>query len=194
MAEGGAEVKQETVESMRDMHLKEETDDGDVDMDTIALAEPGKTERSTSANETGAATPTESKRLSRSPTKSNNMAQSPATKQEQEETVGGGVTLKLEPGKPPKLARTTSTKVERRPPALFNDYEDKTAEATSVFTVLPECTYANKHLGTTETALECDCAEEWGKWPSLLHAPLSACQRLPNNLIRCRHPHESCLR
>ncbi|KAK3615546.1 histone methyltransferase set2 [Elasticomyces elasticus] len=168
MSEDGDEVKQETVASLQDMHLKEEDGDDDVDMDTITVAQPTKN-LSTSASEAGDATPTISKRPSRSPVKTNGMAPSPAPKMEQE-TVGGGVTLKLEPGKAPKLARTTSTKVERRPPALFFDYEDKTAEATSVFTVLPECTYANKHLGTTETALECDCAEEWDATTKTNHA------------------------
>ncbi|RMX77507.1 hypothetical protein D0868_16606, partial [Hortaea werneckii] len=86
------------------------------------------------------------------------------------ETVGGEVTLKLEPGKPPKLARTTSRKVERRPPPLFFDHEDKTGEATSSFTVMSECTYANKYLGTTEHALECDCAEEWDATTRTNHA------------------------
>ena len=92
------------------------------------------------------------------------MAQSPAVKSD-EEVVGGDIELKLEPGKPPKLQRKSSHKVERRPPPLFFDYEDMTAAATSTFGVITECNYANKYLGTTEHALECDCAEEWGKSP-----------------------------
>ncbi|KAK0919789.1 histone methyltransferase set2 [Friedmanniomyces endolithicus] len=163
MAEDGGADKQEAVESLRGMHLKEELSEEDADMDTIAVAGSTKSEGFASASDTGTgnATPTNTKRQSRSPVKVGSMARSPALTNGHEETLGGGVTLKLEPGKPPKLARTTSTKVIRRPPPLFSDYEDKTAEATSVFTVIPECTYANKHLGTTETALECDCAEEW---------------------------------
>ncbi|KAK1087017.1 histone methyltransferase set2, partial [Friedmanniomyces endolithicus] len=163
MAEDGAADKQEAVESLRGMHLKEELSEEDAEMDTIAVARSTKSEGFASASDTGTgnATPTNTKRQSRSPVKASSMAQSPALTNGHEETLGGGVTLKLEPGKPPKLARTASTKVIRRPPPLFSDYEDKTAEATSVFTVIPECTYANKHLGTTETALECDCAEEW---------------------------------
>lgn len=157
------------MESLRGMHLKEEAHDEDLDMDTIPGAESAKQERpaSVSAAATGSDTPGSIKRQSRSPTKAETMAQSPAVKGEQETTVGGGVTLKLEPGKPPKLARTTSHKIEKRPPQLYADYEDKTGEATSSFTVIPQCTYANKYLGTTEHALECDCAEEWGKSPQL---------------------------
>ena len=91
------------------------------------------------------------------------MTQSPAVKQGEETTIGGDVTLKLEDGRPPTLARTKSQKFERRPPALFLDYEDSTMEATSGFIVMTESTYANKNLGTTEHAMECECAEEYGE-------------------------------
>ncbi|KAK4550626.1 hypothetical protein LTR36_000205 [Oleoguttula mirabilis] len=164
MADDEVDVKQD-LDSLRDMHLKEEGSDGDMDMDTIVVGELVKKERSASISAesagTGNATPSSTKRQSRSPVKQSSMAQPPAVKGEEEDTIGGGVTLKLEPGKPPKLARTTSRKVEKRPPQLFLEYEDKTQEATSIFTVLPECTYANKYLGATEHALECDCTEEW---------------------------------
>lgn len=159
--------QQKDLESLRDMHLKEE--DQHDDMDKSALAEPIKKERSASVSAPGVGGDTSSstKRQSRSPTKTTSMAPSPAAKDEPEDIVGGEVTLKLEPGKPMKLSRTSSHKVERRPPPLYFDYEDKTREATSSFTVLPECHYANKYLGATEHALECDCAEEWGKSPAI---------------------------
>lgn len=163
MAEGRA--KQERLESeVREMKLKEE--DTDVDMDTVAPAESLKEDGSASpiGVSSGAATPSGIKRQSRSPNKRQQSAfDSPGVKSEQEETIGGEVTLKLEPGKPPKLARSTSHKVEKRPPPLFFDYKDKTAEARASFNTLEECTYGNKYLGTTEHALECDCTEEWGK-------------------------------
>jgi len=79
------------------------------------------------------------------------------------EVLGGEITLKMEPGKAPKLSRTATHKIASRPATLFLDVPDATAEAISTFEVLPECTYANKHLGTTDHALECDCTEEWGK-------------------------------
>ena len=81
----------------------------------------------------------------------------------QEEVLGGEITLKMEPGKAPKLSRTASHKIVSRPPTLYHDLPDSTAEAKDTFSVLPECTYANKNIGTTEHALECDCSEEWGK-------------------------------
>ena len=163
----GNNGKQEGLESLRDMNLKEEDYSGDVDMDSIPATELAKKERSASvsadAPDTSTSTPSTAVPRSRSSVKAESMAQSPAVKPEQEDTVGGDVTLKLEPGKPPKLSRTTSHKIQRRAPALFSDYEDKTAEATSTFTTLDHCSYARKDMGDTEHALECDCAEEWGK-------------------------------
>ena len=152
--------------TVEDMKLKEE--DEDVEMDTIAVAEPVEQGAEVDGQDTrgpasrpGSGTP---KKQSRSPMKSESMSQSPAVKDD-EETLGGDVTLKLEPGRPPKLQRTTSRKIERRPPPLFWDHEDKTDEATSTFSLLERCIYANKYMGSTEAALECDCAEEWGKLP-----------------------------
>lgn len=83
-----------------------------------------------------------------------------------EEMLGGEITLKMEPGKAPKLSRTASQKILSRPPPLYLDLPDATQEAVSSFDVLTKCTYANKHIGTTEHALECDCPEEWGKLPT----------------------------
>lgn len=104
--------------------------------------------------------------------KSPSQSQSPVKKDEDsddhEEKVGGGITVKLEPGQPPKLARSSSEKVVPRPPKLFLDLPDSTAEAKSTFELMESCTYANKYMGYTEHAMECDCAEEWRKflpWP-----------------------------
>lgn len=107
-------------------------------------------------------------------------SQSPVKKEEeegdadhQEEKVGGDITVRLEPGEPPKLARSSSQKVVPRPPPLYLDLPDSTEEARSTFEVMEMCIYANKFMGYTEHAMECDCAEEWGKhfffyFPSLL--------------------------
>ena len=83
--------------------------------------------------------------------------------QKKEEVVGGDITVKMEPGQPPKLARSTSQKVTPRPPPLFDHLPDATDEAKSSFMVMEFCTYSNKYLGYTEHAMECDCNEEWGK-------------------------------
>ena len=86
-----------------------------------------------------------------------------SAKGDREETVGGDVILKHEPGHPPKLARTSSQKIPVRAAPLFNAYADKTEESKDTFTVIPGCIYSNKSIGSTEQAMECDCAEEWGK-------------------------------
>lgn len=160
MADDGNIEKQERklASEVQDMHLKEE--DRDEDMDTLPAAAL-KSERSSSHDGEGS-TPMSIKKPSHSPSE-HQVAQSPTPKSENEDLVGGEVTLKQEPGKPPKLSRTISRKVERRPPPMFNDYKDSTSEATSTFQVITECSYANKNLGSTDPALECDCAEEWGK-------------------------------
>ena len=82
-----------------------------------------------------------------------------------EEMVGGEVTLKMEPGQPPKLARSSSHKVIAGPVQLYNDAPDKTEEARSTFQVLSTCSYSSKYIGNSkvEEDLECDCSEEWGE-------------------------------
>lgn len=110
--------------------------------------------------------------LSLSAAKSHSQSHSPVKKDEPEdgieEKVGGDITVKLEPGQPPKLARSSSQKVVARPPQLFLDSPDCTTEAKSTFEILERCSYANKYMGYTEHAMECDCAEEWGKFVLLL--------------------------
>ena len=81
----------------------------------------------------------------------------------QEKVVGGDITIKMEPGQPPKLARSSTQKVTARAPQLFGHLPDKTMEATGQFQVITDCIYTNKYLGSTEHAMECDCSEEWGK-------------------------------
>lgn len=160
MSDDETHVKPERLESeVREMKIEEQ----DVDDMMENISEDETKEHSTSAS--GTSTARTGKKASQSPVKSLSAAQSPL-KAEQEETIGGDITLKLEPGKAPKLSRSVSQKVVARPPPLFTDREDKTGEATRTFDVLPACTYANKYMGTTDHALECDCREEWGKSPS----------------------------
>lgn len=97
------------------------------------------------------------------------------------ETVGGDIVVKQEPGQPPKLSRSSSQKVVPRPPPLWTHLPDSTHDALATFEQVESCWYANKYMGYTEHAMECDCAEEWGKsqltfscavaltvgWPSL---------------------------
>lgn len=102
--------------------------------------------------------------------KSRSASETPVKKEEEtnftadmEEKVGGDITVKQELGQPPKLTRSSSQKVVARPPQLFSHLGDSTAEAQASFELMDSCTYANKYMGYTEHAMECDCAEEWGK-------------------------------
>lgn len=79
-------------------------------------------------------------------------------------SIGGEITLKQEPGKPPKLARSSSQKVIARPPQLFSHLQDSVNEARQTFEVIDDCIYGSKYMGHTEHAMECDCSEEWGKF------------------------------
>lgn len=94
---------------------------------------------------------------------------SPAVKLENEDIIGGDITVKQEPGQPPKLSRSSTKKMPSRPPPIFSDLEDSTQDALKSFEPLSACIYANKYLGTTEHALECDCSEDWGKFVPLLY-------------------------
>lgn len=108
---------------------------------------------------------------SRDSTEASNTPRSPATKIEREDTVGGDITVKIEPGQAPKLSRTSSKKIMSKPPQLFLDLPDATSDASNTFEPIADCHYANKYLGTTDHALECDCSEEWGtSKPVFLHA------------------------
>ena len=137
------------------------------------------------------------KSATQSPKKYKSGTQSPVkAESEHEEVVGGEITVKLEPGQPPKLARSASKKVIARSAPLFDHYEDKTEEATGVFQVITECAYSAKYLGSTEHAMECDCAEEWGK----INIPYSTNRiaspvfsNTKNRIYRCLDERESCL-
>ncbi|KAK5940855.1 histone methyltransferase set2 [Knufia obscura] len=64
----------------------------------------------------------------------------------------------------PKKGVRSSKKNPARIAPLFDDLPDATMEANSAYTVIDSCSYQNKYLGYTEHAMECDCAEEWGKF------------------------------
>lgn len=142
-------------------------------------------------------------RTTPSPTQSRNSPQAPPKKEQSEsnegvlkqeadddasstERVGGGIVVKLEPGEPPKLTRSSSQKVVPRPPQLFSDLPDYTKEAQKTFEIIENCQYANKYMGYTEHAMECDCAEEWGETIFFFHylACGSICCGCTNNTHR----------
>ena len=83
--------------------------------------------------------------------------------------------VKQQPGQLPKLARSSSQKLALKPPPLFLDLPSRTEEAKSAFQVLSACTYQSKMIGTTEAAMDCECAEEWGKNISVTDRVLYQC-------------------
>ena len=72
-------------------------------------------------------------------------------------------TIKMDALSAPKLGRSASQKVASITTTLVDHLPDATAEAKSSFAVMEACTYANRFLGYTEHAMECDCSEEWGE-------------------------------
>ena len=102
---------------------------------------------------------------SQSPSKTDLPINSPSTGSEKhEEVVGGDVTVKLEPGQPPKLARSSSQMILSKPAPLFHHHPSKTEESKNTFQVLEQCSYTSKYIGSTEHgSMDCDCTEEWGK-------------------------------
>ncbi|KAB8295803.1 hypothetical protein EYC80_008626 [Monilinia laxa] len=100
---------------------------------------------------------------SQTPSRNQSTSQTPTSEDEEdEETIGGDITVTVEPGKAPKLSRKSLQKVIPRPPPLFKDLPDSTEEASSVFQVIKDCIYGAKHMGASDhDALDCDCPEEY---------------------------------
>ena len=174
-------------DGIKEMKIKKGDSSDEEGLGTIRLAQI----KGASGSNSSAASPrkTGDRVLRQSPVKSQNMAGSPSlAKDELEEIVGGEVTLKMEPGQPPKLARSVSQKVVTRSASLFDDYPDKTVEASSTFQIMHECSYSAKYLGSTEHAMECDCTEEWGKTE---HIPSSRCF---HTFVRCAKMEHRCYR
>lgn len=142
--------------------------DGETSSPTVNGRGAVKKEEGEDESHPNGANPTITTTMADPEVKSRSQSKSPVKKEDddaigQDEKVGGDITVRLEPGQPPKLARSTSQKVVPRPPQLFLDLPDSTKEARSTFEVMETCTYANKYMGYTEHAMDCDCAEEWGK-------------------------------
>ena len=119
------------------------------------------------SGESRGSTPRDSKTksASQSPIKRESSTQSPTDPMaKHEEVVGGDITLKMEPGQPPKLSRSSSHKVIAGPAQLYHNNPDKTEEAQSTFQVLPSCVYSSKYIGSAEhESYDCDCVEDFGE-------------------------------
>lgn len=126
---------------------------------------------------------TSMKSSSQSPMKTDIAMQPPSTGSgKHEEVVGGEVTVKLEPGHPPKLARSSSHKIISKPAPLFHDYPSKTEESKHTFQLLEQCSYTSKYIGSTEHgSMDCDCTEEWGK------PILQACDSVYASILNLRY-------
>jgi [histone H3]-lysine36 N-trimethyltransferase len=105
-------------------------------------------------------------KTSLSAVKSRSLTRSPIKKEsnggEGEKKTEGSIPIKLEPSQPARLSRSSS-KVVARPSRLFDHLPNSTTDAQATFETMDVCTYTNKYMGSTEHAMECDCAEEWGK-------------------------------
>jgi [histone H3]-lysine36 N-trimethyltransferase len=110
-------------------------------------------------------TPMARKSSSQSPFKKQSASQTPKSEDDEEEIIGGDIMVTVEPGKGPKLSRKSSQKVVARPPQLFDQVEDSTEEAFTVFQAIKDCIYGSKYMGYSEhDALDCDCSEQWGEY------------------------------
>jgi hypothetical protein len=118
---------------------------------------PGSTKLSRSS------TPAMPQSTSQSPVEKQSASQSPKS-EDDEEVIGGDITVTVEEGKPPKLSRKASQKVISKPVQLFDHLPDSTGEAISVFSQIENCIYGGKYMGHSEhDSLDCDCSEEWSE-------------------------------
>jgi hypothetical protein len=147
---------------------RESSEDGDRD-DEFSSARGGliKDEPVASATNSPSLLPQKVKTgRSSSPSTVKSRAASPSSVDQKESVQRPNETsAKLENLDPPvKPNRSASQKAIPRCAPLFDHLEDATMEAMRSFALLEACTYANRFLGYTEHAMECDCSEEWGKF------------------------------
>lgn len=167
--------------STRHKALEDATEEMDLKNGQISGADRNSGGRFSSTKEEATITANPSRSMSsksaqRSPAGLPKTSQSPIasdmSRSEHEEVVGGQITVKLEPGHPPKLARSSSQKIRTKPSLLFDDYPSRTKEAQSQFDVIQACIYGSKYMGSTEHGMDCDCTEEWGKLAYALHSTI----------------------
>jgi histone-lysine N-methyltransferase SETD2 len=87
-----------------------------------------------------------------------------------ENVIAAEILVKEEPGRAAKLTRISSHKTLARPAPSFLGEPNKYEEATANFDVILDCIYSNKHIGSTEPALECDCDDDWDPSTETNHA------------------------
>lgn len=168
MSAGDVNGKSEmTQDGPKGMRIKSGSSSDEEPLDTIHVHQSRRQHITSTGTE--ADSKVEIKSTSHSPIDSSSRSSSRSRqKPAREQKVGGEVTVQMEPGQMPKLARSISQTVIAAPPTLFDHLPDMTAVAQSTFQVIPQCIYAAKYLGSTEHAMECDCVQAWGKTSRLL--------------------------
>ncbi|TVY75780.1 H3 lysine-36 specific histone-lysine N-methyltransferase [Lachnellula suecica] len=160
MADDTRDVKPEAVDSaLGDMKLEEggsPLENGFADDGAYEQAPtPGSSKKSRSS------TPAMGNSRTQSPMKKQSATPSPNPDDEQE-VIGGDITVTVEDGKPPKLSRKAPKKVIARPAQLYDHLPDSTEEAVSLFSIIKDCIYGGKYMGHSEhDSMDCDCAEQW---------------------------------
>jgi hypothetical protein len=166
MADDTRDTKAERFdEALGDMKIEEGTSPLK-GFDTIAVRGAHSHPHTPGSTKSRSPTPAQRKSESHSPIEGQSASQTPKSEQDgDEETIGGDITVTVEPGKAPKLSRKQTQKIVHRPPPIFNDLPDVTSEAIEVFQVIKDCIYGSKYMGSSEhDALDCDCSEEWSKF------------------------------
>ncbi|KAG9232520.1 hypothetical protein BJ875DRAFT_466520 [Amylocarpus encephaloides] len=132
---------------------------------TIAANGTDETDTSREPRKSRSSTPATKLFTSQSPVKMQSARESSDSNSEEdedEEVMDDDIPLTAEPGSAPKRSRRSTQKAVSRPRSLFNDMEDVTEEASSVFQVIKDCIYGSRYMGSTEhDTLDCDCSEEW---------------------------------
>lgn len=170
MADDARDIKSEAVDTaLGEMKIEEERGSDGPHETTASNGKyedaptPGDIKRSRSGTPAQKSTP-------RSPPKNSSASQTPKSDyEEDEEVIGGDITLTVEPGKAPKLSRKSTQKVAARPALLYNDLPDSTEDSLSVFQIIPECLYGSKSMGKSKMSddddgpIDCDCSEHRSK-------------------------------
>jgi hypothetical protein len=161
------ELKEEEVdEALGEMKLEEQGERGTTTVGEIVVKDSSSRVHTPNGfKKSASTTPEPSKSELHSPTKEQSVSQTPESGDDEVATIGGDITVTVEPGEAPKLARKSSQKVISRPALLFDHLPDVTAEATAIFQVIKDCIYGSKYMGYSEhDALDCDCSEEWSEY------------------------------
>jgi len=138
--------KEEEQEMMGQLSVKEESDTNN-DAPFEVKNESPKSEPTTSIKNSNTSSPYPAVSTPTDPVKT--------------ELIKGEVSIKMERGdSQPKLSRSSTQRVTKRMPMLFNELPDKTEEAKKTFGLMKACTYSPKWLadsGQEDEVMSCEC-------------------------------------